>query len=38
LPDGTAKLNCYWEVSIAVKLSLLPDEVAGGDPLVVTFS
>jgi hypothetical protein len=38
LPDGDAKLNGYWEGAIAVKLSLLPHEVAGGELVVVTFS
>jgi hypothetical protein len=38
LPDGNAKRNSYCEAAIAVKLSLLPHEVAGGEPVVVTFS
>jgi hypothetical protein len=38
LPDGIAKLSGYCEGAIAVKLSLLPHEVAGGEGVVVTFS
>jgi hypothetical protein len=37
LPDGNAKLNCYSEGVIAIKLSLLPHEVAGGEGVVVMF-
>jgi hypothetical protein len=38
LPDGNAKLNSYCEDAIAIKLPLPPHEVAGGEPLVATFS
>jgi hypothetical protein len=38
LPDGNAKLSSYCEAAVAVKLALLPHEVAGGEGAVVTFS
>jgi hypothetical protein len=38
LPDGNAKPNSYCQGAIAVKLSLLPHELAGGELVVVTFS